>query len=327
MEELEQRRLLSAGASIIVTGTDVGAPPNVKVFDAATGDLKLSFFAYDPSYLGGVRVASADVTGDGTPDIITAPGPNAPPNVRVFDGKTGDQVAGPLGSFFAYDPGYLGGVEVGAGDVNGDGHADIITGVDAHVGVGPNVKVFSGADGSTMRSFWAYDPGFYGGVRVAAGDVNSDGFADIITAPAIATSNVKVFDGQTNNTIASFFAYEPTYNGGLYVASGDVDADGHDDVIVSRGTGTPQVTTFSGATYEQIHQYNAYDPAFQGGARVGAVDANGDGHADVITGPGPGGGPHVKLCNCNVEEELENFYAYDPSYLGGIYVAGGEAVT
>ncbi len=60
-----------------------------------------------------------------------------------------------------------------AGDVNGDGRADIVTG--AGPGGGPHVRVFSGVDLAVLASFFAYDPGFHGGVSVAAGDINGDG--------------------------------------------------------------------------------------------------------------------------------------------------------
>ena len=50
-----------------------------------------------------------------------------------------------------------------------------------HAGGGPDVNVF-GADGTFLAGFFAFDPKFTGGVRVAVGDVNGDGFPDIITA-------------------------------------------------------------------------------------------------------------------------------------------------
>ena len=93
----------------------------------------------------------------------------------MFSGADGSELAG----FFAYDPAFLGGVTVAAADVDGDGLADIITG--AGLGGGPHVRVFSGADGSELAGFFAYDPAFLGGVAVAGGDVNGDGLADIIT--------------------------------------------------------------------------------------------------------------------------------------------------
>lgn len=323
----------AAISAVIVTGVDAGAPPNVKVFDAASGDLKFSFFAYDPSYLGGVRVASADVTGDGVPDIITAPGPHAPPNVRIFDGVTGQPLPGSRGSFYAYDPAYLGGVLVASGDVNNDGHADIITGVDR--GVGPNVKAFSGADGSLLESFFAYDQAFLGGVRVAAGDVNADGYSDIITGAGSAAPHVRAFSGADHALLYNFMAFNNSQfqdpegspdlpeTGGIFVSSGDIDADGHDDILVSRGDGLPQVRTFSGVSNILLHQYNAYDPGFLAGVRIASADVNHDGYDDIISGPGFGGGSHVKVCNCSAEVELENFFAYDPSYLGAMFVAGG----
>ena len=66
-----------------------------------------------------------------------------------------------------------------AGDVNGDGLADIITGAGA--GGGPQVKVYDGASFAAFESFYAFNRNFTGGVRVAAADINGDGLADIIT--------------------------------------------------------------------------------------------------------------------------------------------------
>jgi hypothetical protein len=92
------------------------------------------------------------------------------PHVRVFDGFTGAALTGPLGSFFAYDPGFVGGVSVAAADVNCDGRADVIVG--AGPGGGPHVQVLDGATGtalaSPLASFFAYAPGFTGGVSIAA---------------------------------------------------------------------------------------------------------------------------------------------------------------
>ena len=67
------------------------------------------------------------------------------------------------------------------------------------------MKVFSGEDDSVLRSYFAYDATFRGGVVVAAGDVNGDGMADIITASTKGT-NVKVYSGVTGNPTVSFTA-------------------------------------------------------------------------------------------------------------------------
>src|SRR5437773_989086 len=83
-EPLEDRCLLSATSGIFATAPDAGGPPLVKVYDAATGTETLSFLAYDANVTGGVRVAIGDVNGDGTPDIITAPGPGGGPHIHAF---------------------------------------------------------------------------------------------------------------------------------------------------------------------------------------------------------------------------------------------------
>jgi hypothetical protein len=168
---------------IIAVGLGAGDEPLVRVFDAETGDQLLEFLAYSQAFSGGVRVATGDITGDGVPDIITGPGPGMGPQIRVFDGLTGERVPGSIGQFFAFAPAFTGGVFVASGDVNDDGRDDII--VSAGTGGGPHVRVFSGLDGSRIMNFFAYANTFTNGVVVASGDINGDGNDDVITGPAI----------------------------------------------------------------------------------------------------------------------------------------------
>src|SRR5262249_46039699 len=123
----------------------------------ADGSVRFDIQPYGPNFHGGVSVAVGDVTGDGVPDLVTAPGMSGGPHVKVFDGNTGQEGAG----FMAYDPNFRGGVTVAVGDVNGDGKADIITG--AGPGGGPHVRVFSGAGGPELFGTMAYDPAYTGG--------------------------------------------------------------------------------------------------------------------------------------------------------------------
>src|SRR5206468_709467 len=122
----------------------------------------------------------------------------------------------------------------------------IVTGADA--GGGPHVKVFDPLARAWRVTFLAYDPSFTGGVRVAAGDINGDGVADIVTGAGRGGGpHVKVFDGVTLAVEQSFFAYDASFRGGVYVAAGDLDIQGHADIITGAGGGGgPHVKVFDG---------------------------------------------------------------------------------
>ncbi|MDY3563725.1 autotransporter-associated beta strand repeat-containing protein [Gemmata sp. JC673] len=295
-------------ASRIVLGPVGGM---VQQLDPVTGRPGASVPAYT-GFAGEVRVASDDVDGDGVADLITGAGAGSMGgHVKVFDGATGAQRF----SFLSFD-GFAGGVFVATGDVNGDGVDDIVVSADA--GAAPHVKVFSGADGSLLRSFLAYDAGFRGGVRVAVGDVDGDGFADIVTGNgAGAAANVKVFSGKDGALLKSFLAYDAGFRGGIYVGAGDVTGDGLADVITGSGAGAPggHVKVFSGQGFALERSFFAFDPGFVGGVRVGTAVVNGE--TVVLVGSGPGTRGHFKAIGAN---ELLSMFAAG-SDLGGVYVA------
>jgi serralysin len=121
--------------------------------------------------------------------------------------------------------------------------------------------------------------------------------------------------------LKSFIAFDLSFTGGVYVAAGDVDADGRADVIVGAGEGGgPHVKVFAGANGALIKSFFAYDPNFRGGVRVAAGNIDGDGKADVITGAGTGGGPHLKVLDVTSLTVLDSFLAFDPAFLGGVFV-------
>jgi serralysin len=132
---------------------------------------EIGFFPYDPGFTGGVEVAVGNFDGDpgGHAEIAVGAGPGGGPHIRVFR-----YVAGAPGgvadfgvSFFPYDPGFVGGVHLAAGDVDGDGRAELVTGTG--VGGGPHVRVFRAPGGgppTELGGFFAYSPAFRGGVWV-----------------------------------------------------------------------------------------------------------------------------------------------------------------
>jgi autotransporter-associated beta strand protein len=89
------------GRRIFAVGAGVGKLPVVKVFDASTRALIFRFFPFGRHFPFGVRVAIADVNGDGILDIITRPRVVSGPKgrrVKVFDGATGRLLPTPRGS-------------------------------------------------------------------------------------------------------------------------------------------------------------------------------------------------------------------------------------
>jgi fibronectin-binding autotransporter adhesin len=255
-----------------------GGSPTVNVYDGITGAILTSFNAYAASFTGGVQVASGDVNGDGAADIIIGCGIGGGPHVQVISGK---DFSTRLLNFFAYDPSFRSGVQVAAGDVNGDGTIDVVTG--AGPGGGPHIRAFSGKDAGVIANFFAFDPNYRGGVNVTAGDVNGDGKVDIVAAPASSGgtqvyvyTGIGILQSSFNASTGSGGVLPIAREDGVRLANADLDGDGIKDVITARGRGTlPVVTGYRlGSTtgpvpLEVIRNWTVFDAGFTGGVFVG----------------------------------------------------------
>jgi hypothetical protein len=162
-------------------------------------------------------------------------------------------------------------------------------------GAGGTVRVFA-ADGAPRMTLAPFGGGFAGGVWVAAADVTGDGLADIVVgAGAGGGPHVQVFDGRDLTIVRDFFAYDPSFAGGVHVAAGDLDGDGRAEVIVGAGAGGgPRVQAFDGSAVaaappEPMADFLAGPADDRGGARVAVKPAAGDRPAAVVVGSGDRG--------------------------------------
>jgi hypothetical protein len=298
-----------------------------------------------------VRATTADVNGDGIPDTIAVTGPGTAIQVKVISGADNTTVLVPAFSPFTGSEGFTGGGFVSAGDLDGDGLAEIVVSPDQ--GGGPRVTIFKPtvtAGTVTLAQvanfFGIDDPAFRGGARTALGDVNADGRLDLaVAAGFLGGPRVALFNGTTLLTtqgklINDFFAFPGTdavtLRNGTFVALGDLNGDGKADLIFGGGPGgAPRVFILDAATAlgtgivaaqasPLANFFVAGNSADRGGVRVAAADLDGDLRDDLIVGSGEGSPARVRVYLAkDFTGTTEPTTAQDLSVFGGAILTNG----
>jgi len=281
-------------------GPDAGNRPVVRLYDPFDHEQWLMQLSPYLVRGYGAVVATADLEGEGYEHLVVGPGPGPfhPPLVTVFD-----EQGGLVTSFPAYGTMRFG-VNLAAGDLDGDGIDELVTGAGPGEVFGPHVRGWRWEDGAVSPmpgvSFMAYGT-LRWGVNVACGDIDGDGRDEIVTGAgpgAVFGPHVRGWraDGRAVQPLSgvSYLAYG-TNKYGVGVACGDIDGDGMDEIVTGPGPSALFGSHVRGWNYDgealtPINDVSYF--AFQGAGALGGVtvacgDIDNDGNDEILTAPGP----------------------------------------
>ena len=354
----------SSGASYVVFGNDddaFAATMNLSELDGSDGFRIDGEHRYDRS---GSSVSAGDINGDGYDDVIIGASSAAPNGYAsgstyvVFGKESGFSETIDLSNIVRSGSGGVridgenrrdfSGSSVSTGDVNGDGYDDIIIGVfgadpngdrsgstyvvfgkaDGPNGLNGTIELseIDGSDGFRINGRSADDAS--GSSVSSAGDINGDGYDDIIIGASWADPNGVSNSGLTyvvfgkadgpnglNGTIelseldgSDGFRIDgegrSDYSGSSVSSAGDINGDGYDDIIIG-AFGADSKGWFSGSTYVVFGKESGFSRTidlseldgsdgfridgegrsdYSGSSVSSAGDFNGDGYDDIIIG-------------------------------------------
>ena len=290
---------------------NVRYPGRTEVRSGRTGALLLDLIGIPDFGLSYAIADAGDVNADGVHDILSV-GPYGGGQARVYSGADGSTlltIAPPR------SPSAFGIAAASAGDIDHDGHDDVMVGGLSGGGGRGQVFVFSGADASLLRT---YDPDLAGssyGYGVAnAGDIDGDGQDDhVFGAPGI--SKAFVYSGATGAPLFEIASPSPNAGAfGQFFVDGlaDTNADGVRDIYVGDygdgASGEGKAFIFSGADGSLLQEFTGAPGDGLGPGR-GAGDQDNDGYEDVVVGG------YVSSAGAPGAGQLTIFSGYDGSVL------------
>lgn len=261
-------------------------------------------------FIGGASLAYGELHSSTGSELLVGAGQGGGPLVQTYSATMQR-----LGQFYAFSERFRGGVEVAAGDFDGNGEDEIVVapGPDRT----PEVRVFL-PNGILIGRFLAFGENFRGGLHIATADLDDDGIDEIVVSAGPGGGpQVRIFTSH-GTLIGQFFAFGQAFRGGVFVAATDATETTPATIVTSAGAGGgPHVRIFDSHGILQ-RQFFAYASDFRGGVRVATGDLVGsDGVPEIVTIPAQDGPPLFKVYDAATGAIVATHTAFEEWWRGG----------
>ncbi|PIZ96005.1 MAG: hypothetical protein COX80_02620 [Candidatus Magasanikbacteria bacterium CG_4_10_14_0_2_um_filter_33_14] len=234
--------------------------------------IRNGFFTFDEKYRGGDQVAYVDLNGNGEKELFVA-------SINKIEAWREDGQK--YFKEYPFTAAYTGKMNIVLGDLKGYGIPEIF--VAPSKGSSQPIKVYSIYGEKKGQDFYPFGTDYTGGYTLAVGDVNGDGFNELVVGRGVDRTKVYVYD-KDFNLKSEFAPFESNFKYGVNVATGDLDGDRKDEIIVGRGEGgTPEVRVFDNNGKLLYKAFTAYSSFGNPGIDVRSLDVDFDGKDDIVT--------------------------------------------
>lgn len=300
--------LLAFAGLFRITPTEAASLTFHRLSQIQVGDHVKTITPFGGKFRGGTTVASGDVNGDGTAEYIVGAGPGGGPQVEVYT-ASGKRIL----SFFAFDPKMNTGINVAAGDLGGEGKAEIV--VASQPGYPATVEIFS-SDGKKVSEFKPYGEEYSGGLHIAVLPAHAGLPGKIIVASGVEhDQEVRVYDASGRKLEQTWQPFGKKSGAGVNVAAAWSD-EYHESIIVA-GSGwdrAPEVLVYGLQSKKVLARWDVYKSTLRSGVRVAADNQM------IATGPGTYGGAVVQMYNHH-GALVASYLAFEAEFRGGVEVA------
>jgi hypothetical protein len=311
----------------LVTAAGPGGGPHVIIWNTrqlndgsiVTDGIRDQFFAFDPRFRGGVNVATGDLDGDGKAELICGAGAGGGPHVKIYSDVNGKFQL--VNEFFAFEAGFRGGVNV----ASGQGYQTTVQ---------QRLTVTNLPQREVPYEFPQLAPGSRDGIPLM--DADQNGAYITVGSGPIGYLSANMLGSWTNigyrpNIYFPPNAPNPAGIGQVVYAlweTGDPNLPPGFDAEVVYG---PFIRVSANRVVRMTSPRDTLDTEIVGNVEVSDALTT---RNHLVVGAGAGGGPHVKIygfetrADGSLQEHMgKDFFAFDPSFRGGVNVAIGDVIS
>lgn len=228
---------------------------------------------------------------------------------------------GDFNTSFATDSTKMSQADIAVGDVKGTGEKDIVLAEDIN---NTGIIRIKTENNYLLGKFTAFRYKYQKGMRVAAGDIDGDGIDEIIAGSGPGkTTQVKVFD-RYGTLLWQAEPFTNSYDSGVDVASGDIDADGIDEVIAGLFAGEKSLVAVLSENGERIEVFRAFEKEYLGGLNITAGDVDGDGTDEIIVGSAGDRVAEVRVFEANGRQKKIYYTPFGKTFSGSVDVTASD---